>query len=414
MKKEKKLLTNKLTLCVLFLMLGITGYAQHPFLSGPELDVYGLPGTKIKLGKQANDEGKTCYQWYGPFTDGEFETRLGSLQEFYLPSILPNQTTYPFKLTVIGEHYYQQKVNVHVIDHATFQVTPIKGCFSGNEAPQIEDFKITTDPPGLEDRVQLVDWYSSFSSPLLYAYDVKFQLIIDDAVWDEQTAIIYYADDSFKATHIYNLDIWISAAQEIMEVVEMLKDAFSHIICLDLELKPIVPWHVGNWVYSVGFDCCDKRKKQARLHVDNISIGAGLTAHAKIKIPFILELGLEGNYSKTFAISNINTDLYYSCVSQIINADVFVNTDMGFEAFLRNVTKPRVLNASVELKYSNSNNKFHLTFENGGFVKITGCIQEHMVLHAEYTLHTFVDGEIIYPLLDYEDCLGKRIKINVE
>ena len=104
MKRDIKSLIMKSLIVAVFLIIGDAVWAQHPLLSDDELNVYVLPNQQqITIGKQAYDEGRTCYKWNGYFSEDGVEERMGSLQVFSRPSYMVENSDFEFHLTVIGE-----------------------------------------------------------------------------------------------------------------------------------------------------------------------------------------------------------------------------------------------------------------------------------------------------------------------
>lgn len=313
MKKDIKSLIMKPLIVAVFLMLCQAGIAQHPLLSPEELNVYVAPEVSclVRLGKSASDEGRTCYKWNGYFEEGAAE-RTGSYQVFLLPDYMAHPgTSYTYFLTVIGEQYYQQEVVLHVVGDITFEVSPIRGCISGNEMPRIEDFRITTNPSGFENLVSLTEMHPHTTNVIDGYYDVFFELRAGGALLDQKVATIINTDQALEI-HQVNLDPW----------GDLIRGANTWITLFCKGLKAVtgsgpqidIPTIYGGWTITDGFDCCETTMRQKKIDIDRVGVTAGV--HLDINaVPFLygLRAGFRGEVGIEFGLRDIHAKLYNTC-----------------------------------------------------------------------------------------------------
>lgn len=347
MNKDSKLRMFKTLIIVVFLILGNTALAQHPLLGPDELDVYAFSGQlQVTIGKQANDEGRTCYKWNGPFTSAdENEERIGSKQVFDLPSNMMPNMGYPFELTVIGEQYYQQTVTVHIVDEITFQVRPIRGCISGNEIPVIEDFEITTTPSGYENLVSID--YSRCHQYSDGRYLVFFKLVVSGAILDSHSVYVLNTD-MVSDTTTHWIDPWGDDFRGVFQVVSVLTKSFNAFGCwphLD------VPTVFGSYKTIYRYDCCETKMRYRTIDIDEMGIKYGF--HIDCAIPFlvVLRVGLRAGFQIEQGLHNCSFDLGRTCrLSPIDELDVgYGSASLSGGAFIDDITGGLVCSASVDL-----------------------------------------------------------------
>ena len=315
MKKDNKLMVLKSLIIAVFLILGNTALAQHPLLGPDELHVYAFPHQlQVTIGKQANDEGRTCYKWRGYFGEDGIEERIGSKQVFDLPSYMSSAgSSYDFLLTVIGEQYYQQTVKLHIVEEITFQVQPKKGCFSGNEIPVKEDFEITTNPRGYENLVSIDNNQCQQYSDGRYL--VFFKLVVAGVILDSHTVTVLNTDMMHDTT-TYSVELLADIFNAIDRCVDYVCMGLSKIACGQDGIQLDIPIPYGGWSVTKGYDCCETIVPQKTLDIQSLGVRSGVHVDCNLVRPLSyigLRAGISGGLHFDFGIRNVHVDLPKTC-----------------------------------------------------------------------------------------------------
>lgn len=389
MKKNFKLLIIKSLAIVTLLLVRIPAFAQHPLLGPDELNVYVLasPNSLVQLGKTTNDGGRTCYKWTGYFEEGAAE-RTGSYQAFLLPEYMANPgTSYTYILTVIGEQYYQQEVVLHVRDSITFQVQPKRGCISGNEMPQIEDFEITTDPPGYENLVQLVSMQPHTYNVNDGYYDVIFELRMGGFLMDQKAVTIVNTDDE-AMNQVYNVpvDKILTLRNNIQAVMDVIKNGMEIVpgwygsVGVDLPEPSF-----GNWTLTRGYDCCDEMKNQLRVDIDYIGVDAGVHVDGGFNL-VVLKAFLRGEIGAGFGLNDVHFKVLKTCDVDPPTIDINLHSSVSVGAYVEDITGGSLLSAYARFVCEMKKSYLKLGFIETDYALVNGSLSTTVYFEAQYTL----------------------------
>jgi len=394
MKKENKLIVLKSLIIAVFLILGNTALAQHPLLGPDELHVYAFPHQlQVTIGKQANDEGRTCYKWRGYFGENGIEERIGSKQVFDLPSYMSSAgSSYEFELTVIGEQYYQQTVELHIVEEITFQVQPKKGCFSGNEIPVKEDFEITTSPSGYENLVSIdYDRCHQYEDGM---YLVFFKLVVSGVIMDSHT--VFVRNTGIEMLHnstTHSVEQAGDLIRGIVKVTNYVAKVFRS------EIDP--PTIYGGWTITEGYDCCDKTMRQKRLDVNELGGKAGFHVNLGNPIPvYGFYLGFRGWFEFELGLRNLHVNLYRTCspFDEYLEGGFHGAVDLSIGVFIEDFTGGALLSATGSLgsKFSLDDLK---TIVTGSNAYTDGKLRVEMYAQCEFVLLSWVKQKYRTPLI---------------
>ncbi|MBR6930666.1 MAG: hypothetical protein IKH61_10655 [Bacteroidales bacterium] len=370
MEKENKLIILKSLIIAVFLILGNTALAQHPLLSDDELNVYAGPCTTVTIGKQANDEGRTCYKWRGYFGENGIEERIGSKQEFDLPLYMTPNESYEFLLTVIGEQYYQQTVTLHIVGQATFIVYPKRGCFSGNEMPRIEDFEIITNPRGFENLVSIVGMHPHTQNVIDGYYDVFFNLTVGGEVLDQKSVTIVNTD-ALQNTIWVNFEKLNDFCSGLMA---MTNAAFNGLQYIPGGWVRVAPTSMvsGNFSITKGYDCCNYPVRQTWIDLDNVGIKQQILVEGGFNWG-VLRLGVHGGLEFGIGLSNVHTYIHETCRGNYTNSfDVSFYAAPMLGLFVKDGTGGYVIKFEGDLFFAMGTDNLHLSFPGDDSVVFTG------------------------------------------
>lgn len=344
MKKKSKLLIMKPLIVAMLLMLGLPAVAQHPLLNSDELDVYAFPMSTVTLGKQAHDEGRTCYKWTGCFPLGSTEM-TGSQITFTLPETLDFGDECVYVLSVIGEKYYQQAVTLHVIDTITFTVVPKRGCFCGNESPIIDDFTINTDPPGFEEYVRLTRVRPHIENEAIIDgyYDVFFDLKYKGRVMSENNTTVINTDEVLNegSLDFMQLDDFVDGIISLCKTLNKLNGFGTDGSATDTILIPI-NISIEGVTITDGFDCCDTIIKQVKIDVEELGVRGHLTI--KHGIPIIVgvvpvaRVGYRGDIFLELGARDFHLNWPKTCNSSQNEHPLYVTFNVSVGVFIEDIT----------------------------------------------------------------------------
>lgn len=417
MKKNRLILIKSLIIVVL-IILGNTALAQHPLLGPDELHVYAGPCTIVTIGKQANDEGRTCYKWYGYFGENGCEERIGSKQVFDLPLYMTPNESYEFELTVIGEQYYRQTVTLHIVGQATFTVYPKRGCFSGNEVPRIEDFEIITNPRGFENLVSIdYDRCHHLNGPdgrPNGLYEVFFKLVVNGAILDSHTVVVINTEMA-KNTTTYNAELLGDIVRVIDKVVDLVCNGLAAIACGGIDgIQIDIPAPYGGMSVTKGYDCCETTMRQTTLDIQELGIRGGLHVDCNLlrAIP-MLRAGLRGGLQLEFGIRNVHVNLNRTCgpFDSEISAG-YGAVSMSFGLFFEDAMRGLILSANGDVVGKFSFEPWRMKLASS-YTYTYGVLDAEMYLQAELKLCSFYNPKIRKSILGPKSIeLGYRIDIN--
>lgn len=403
MKKNRLTLIKSLIITV-FIILGKTTLAQHPLLGPDELNVYALPGSTVTLGKQAYDEGKTCYKWEGPF--GGDDVRFGSMQVFQLPSFFSPNSHIGYDLTVIGEQYYEQHVTLHVIDEITFTVEPIRGCFSGNEIPVIGDFEIITTPSGYENLVSIdydrchQDWDGK--------YHVFFKLVAAGVLMDSHTVTVLNTDMVHNTT-TYDVNCLGDGIRTLNKMVNLLCKGFRNVT--GCGPAPDIPIPYGGVSITDGYDCCETTMTQRTLDIQTLGVKGGF--HVDCAVPlYVLRAGIRGGFQLELGIRNLHTDLFRTCgpFDDEINSG-YGAVSMSFGLFIEDGLGGLFLSATGDVVGKFYFEPWRMKIANS-YTYTYGIMNAEMYIEAKLVCRSFVDIRYKKPIWGPKKIeLGYRIDI---
>ena len=376
-------------------MLGNTVLAQHPLLGPNELHVYAFPHQlQVTIGKQANDEGRTCYKWRGYFGENGIEERIGSKQVFDLPSYMSSAgSSYEFELTVIGEQYYQQTVELHIVEEITFQVQPKKGCFSGNEIPVKEDFEITTNPPGYENLVSIdYDQCHQYEDGM---YLVFFKLVVSGVILDSHT--VFVRNTGIEMSHnstTYSVEQAGNLISGVYKVASFVSNGFNYVTgtVTGTQILWDPPTIYGGWTITEGYDCCDKTMRQRRLDVNELGGKAGFHVNLRNPIPvYGFYFGLRGWFELELGLRNLHVNLYRTCspFDEYLEGGFHGAVNLSVGVFIEDFTGGALLSATGSLgsKFSFDDLK---TIVTGSNAYTDGKLRVELYAQCEFVLLSWV------------------------
>lgn len=393
MKKDIKSLIMKSLIVAVFLIIGNAVWAQHPLLSDDELNVYVLPNQQqITIGKQAYDEGRTCYKWNGYFSEEGVEERIGALQVFSRPSYMTLNTSFEYHLTVIGEQYYEQTVWVHVGYFVTFEVTPKKPCFFGYGVPQLWDYNIVTTPPGYESYVSIQSMHPQTPNVINGHYDVDFVLTIDNNVLDQHTVEIIKTDDP-ALIHEFNVPVdrilkWGETMEEVVEMVDKgLKCTPGWYGSINVEMPEM---DFGNWTITHGYDCCDEIKNQLRVDIDHVGVSAKLNLDGGFN--FVLgKAFLRGQIESGLGLNNIHTSVFKTCNVDPPTINFNLNSTVSVGAYVEDFSGGKLLSAYARFALELTRSFVKLDFIGNDYALANGSFTNKVYFESKITLISLLE-----------------------
>lgn len=406
MKKDNKLIVLKSLIIAVFLILGNTALAQHPLLNPNELDVYAGPISTVTIGKQASDEGRTCYKWYGPFGDNGYEERIGSLQEFEMPLYMTPYSNYQFRLTVIGEQYYQQIVTLHVVGQVTFQVYPKKGCISGNEMPQIEDFDIITNPPGFENLVSIVGMHPHTQNVIDGYYDVFFNLTVNGAVLDQKSATIVNTDEMYYKWWV-DLTKVNEFVQGMTKVIRFIFNAWGALPGAYVSLDMPQSYVFGLWTISRGMDCCSRPMSQMKVDIDNVGLKQEIEVAGGINIG-LASFGIRGGLEYGANLGNIHIRVFETCIHDPSEFSITAYIEPFLGVYAEDITGGYVASAQANIKNRFTFNSFRIKFEPDG-AEALGSVYANMYIEAKIKMMSLFEFNPKIQLYEGNVDLGTKV-----
>ncbi len=413
MKKDIKSLIMKSLIVAVFLIIGNAVWAQHPLLSDDELNVYVLPNQQqITIGKQAYDEGRTCYKWNGYFSEDGVEERMGSLQVFSRPSYMVENSDFEFHLTVIGEQYYEQTVWVHVgYDNITLEVTPKIPCFSGYGVPQLWDYDIVTNPPGFENYVRIESMHPH-TNVIDGSYDVTFVLDINGRIVDTKTILMTNTDEMGSMVFAVNYDLlkgFFSGLDKMLLAIEkgisLIPGPYSRTRHLGPDIE------IGTWTVTNCYECCDYIVRQQLTDVDHFQIKGGLSLESGVNF-WILRLGVRGSVEAAAGLGNIHSKMYRTCNYTDTEYSIFGSVEASARLFVEDGADGHFVELSGGLVDKFTFQAFRLRFTGTQYVESYGVLIADVYLEAKLKVVSLCELKCTLPLVHSDFDLKSRVRIS--